>query len=354
MPSLGTGGAERAVVTLSNYLSNEYDIIIVTLNNIPTNYVLKNNINVYNVEVRKFKSTNFLKALINNLQILIRINRITKKLDPNIIIGFTTTSNVFAIITALIGKRKSIICERANPRVYIPNMFWKLLRNLFYRKTNLLIVQSEFSLNYFASIVDKSKIYILLNPIDVRLYNKINLNSIKENIILTVGRLDANKNQEMLIRAFAELKINDWQLFILGDGFLKDYLIKLTKELKVEDQVKFFGNRPDVWKYYNKCKIFVFTSRSEGFPNVLLEAVIFGIPSISTNCESGPSNLIENNFNGFLIDVNNQEQLVEKLKHLILNNTEYNIMLENSIFCSKQYDPKAIVYQWKSIIDSVL
>lgn len=354
VPSLGTGGAERVVVTLANKFSLRNNVTIITLNNVKTNYFINNNIKLFNINNSKNSSSNFVIALFNNIKTLNRIFKISKDVKPDVIIGFTTTSNIFAIIIALIKGTKSIISERSNPLFYRPNLFWRTLRNFFYPKTDLLIVQTEYSLNYFASIINFKKIQILSNPIDENLFHKKDVGCKKENIILSVGRLDENKNHEMLIRAFGQLPSNNWKLQIVGDGILKEYLSEISKELNIHNRVNLIGNISNIWEYYNKSKIFVFTSRSEGFPNALLEADMFGIPIISTNCESGPSYIIKHNRNGFLIDVDNQKQLEIKLNLLISNENKYLKMLEYSVKNSQKYDPKIILSKWEYKIDKIL
>ncbi len=350
MPSLGTGGAERVGAILSNHLSKKYDVEIILLNHFGSVYELEKSINLHYAQTRIIKNSNILADILRNLIMLKRIYDIIIKINPSLIISLTTTSNIYCIFFALIGNRKSIISERSNPEDTIPNIYWRILRNIFYRYSDLLIVQSELSLNYFSSIIHKKKICILTNPLDVNLYNKKDFYSKKENIILTVGRLDTNKNQELLIRAFAKLNISNWRLLIIGDGVMKNSLKELCKKLKIDDRVDFLGNIPNVWKFYNLSKIFVLTSRSEGFPNVLLEAAMFGIPIVSSNCKSGPSEVVKNSINGFLFDVDNIEQLVDKLNTLTSDNITYDRILKNSIFSSKIYNPEVILQHWESEI----
>lgn len=354
VPSLGPGGAERVVVTLANKLVGKYNVTIITLNNEETNYKIDERIVIVCVKDTRQFSSNFIKALCENFKLIIRILKITKKNQSGLIVGFTTTANVLAIITSRLRKRKSIVSERANPEVYVPNSFWKALQNYYYPKTNLLIVQSRFSKDYFSKKVSPEKIMILPNPVDQEIYKHQNLGEDRENIVLTVGRLDANKNQELLIRAFANLPENDWYLYIVGAGVLKEYYMQLVESLQIEKRVVFTGNVSKVWEYYNRAKIFAFCSNSEGFPNALLEAVTLGVPSISTNCKSGPSELIEDNVNGFLIKINDQFALEEKLKQLMFNNENYQYMLRQAGRISQEFEPEKVLIRWCKVIESTI
>src|SRR5690606_22940547 len=112
------------------------------------------------------------------------------------------------------------------------------------------------------------------------------------------------------------IKNEDWALHIIGDGVNRNAYESLIKSLNIEHKVKLLGNKTNVDTYYNESSVFVFTSRFEGFPNALTEAMYFGLPSISTDCPSGPSELITDGYNGFLISVEDQQALEVQLKKL--------------------------------------
>lgn len=100
----------------------------------------------------------------------------------------------------------------------------------------------------------------------------------------------------------------------------KKNLIELCKKLRIDHRVNFTGSVKNIEDYYKKSDIFIFTSRSEGFPNALMEAYYFGLPSISTNCKFGPSDIISDNEDGFLIPVDSVSELRNKIKMLLENN----------------------------------
>jgi GalNAc-alpha-(1->4)-GalNAc-alpha-(1->3)-diNAcBac-PP-undecaprenol alpha-1,4-N-acetyl-D-galactosaminyltransferase len=211
-------------------------------------------------------------------------------------------------------------------------------------------VQTEFIKGFYQKTIKESKIKIIPNPIDEIILSTRKDYSERENVILTVGRLDANKNQRLLIEAFANLNVGNWKLVIAGDGVLREEYRKLTASLGIADQVDFVGNVNNISDYYNQAKIFVFTSQSEGFPNALLEAMAFGLPCISTDCPSGPSEIIKNNENGFLIDVNNKSQLEKKLTDL-MNNPKLCIEFSTKALKStERFEIQEIYKQWETLI----
>ena len=211
-------------------------------------------------------------------------------------------------------------------------------------------MQTDVIKGFYQKIIQESKIKIIPNPIDEIILSVRKDYSERENVILTVGRLDANKNQRLLIEAFANLNVVNWKLVIVGDGILREEYEKLTVSLGIADKVEFTGNVYNVWDYYNQAKIFVFTSQSEGFPNALLEAMSFGLPCISTDCPSGPSEIIKNNENGYLIEVNNRIQLEGQMTNLMNNQRLCLEFSAKALLSIDKYKLQEIYKHWEILI----
>ncbi|NMC40766.1 MAG: glycosyltransferase family 4 protein [Bacteroidales bacterium] len=143
----------------------------------------------------------------------------------------------------------------------------------------------------------------------------------KENWILTVGRLIKTKHHDRLIRIFSRLNAPGWKFIIIGGDALKQnnlpLLYKLVKEFVLTGSVIFTGNLSDIDEYYYKSKIFAFTSSSEGFPNVVGEALSAGLPVVSYDCVAGPSEMITDGENGFLVPVFDDDLFRKRLQQLI-------------------------------------
>lgn len=350
LPSLGAGGAERVVVNLANGLSNDKEVTIIALFKTSSVFEINNKINVFYCWPNEPTSSNAFIAFINNLSNIFKLNKLTKKHNFDILIGFTTSANVLSILVAKLNNIPCIISERANPKLFIPNKFWFILRKHLYKKCNFLVVQSKLSKDFFTKYLDPKKIEVLPNPLSTALQKK--RQSIqRENLILSVGRMDNNKNQEMQLRAFSRLKTNDWKMVLVGDGINRQYLENLSKKLNIANEVLFTGNIEDPSIYYNRSKIFIFTSRSEGFPNVLIEAMFFGLSIISTDCESGPAELISDGENGFLIPVDDEDHLVERLKELISNNKLLIDFGKKARLIGARHTLDKIIDNWLSLIN---
>jgi glycosyltransferase involved in cell wall biosynthesis len=147
-------------------------------------------------------------------------------------------------------------------------------------------------------------------------------------VIIAVGRLTEQKRFDRLLNAFALLKkeIKNVRLIVLGKGELFEKLNNLANELNIKDYVEFAGFQKNPWAWVSKAKIFVLSSDYEGFGNVIVEAMACGTPVISTNCLSGPNEIITHGKNGLLVPPADEKALAEAMRSLLENN-KLRIML---------------------------
>ncbi|WP_047546297.1 glycosyltransferase [Psychroserpens sp. Hel_I_66] len=352
--SLASGGAERVISNLSNTLIENYEIIIITFSESKPFYNLDQRIKVISCLDKIEQPKSIFQSLKLNYLLTKRIFQILKKEHVNVSIGFITSANILSTIASKFYGIPCIISERNNPLVEEVPKFWVLLRSLVYPLADKMVLQTEGVKKIYENKIRKNKISILPNPIASELTNLRDHTIKKENLILTVGRLDENKCHEDIIQAFKTIKVHNWKLLIIGDGDKKEKLIKLIKSSHQSDKIKIISKVKDIENYYNKASIFVFTSKTEGFPNALLEAMHFGLPSISTNCDFGPSDLINDGTNGFLIPLNDSIVLRERLSQLIDSKKLRHIFSQRSIQRTENYESKKAVAQWEQLINSLL
>jgi glycosyltransferase involved in cell wall biosynthesis len=136
--------------------------------------------------------------------------------------------------------------------------------------------------------------------------------------ILTVGRFKSQKNQTLLINAFAKIKsISNAKLMLIGNGNDADKLQELVAKLGISDQVEFLGYQNDPTPFYATADLFVLSSDYEGFANVIVEALSFGLPVVSTDCPSGPSEILENGRYGRLVPVGDVDALAQAIEETL-------------------------------------
>lgn len=306
--SLGRGGAEKVVSILSNDYSKrgwKVDIILLLFNNIDYNI---------NKNVRIFDFTGKYKHRIANLPNWIKnIRSYMKQNRPDIILSFAARINIITYIASIGYTKKIFVSERNDPKKDGRTKLIDLATKYIYPKTNGVIFQTKRAKSYFQKV--KNGI-IIPNPIEVSTIANEN----KSKKIVAVGRLTKQKNHKMLINAFSRIiqEFPEYKLEIYGQGELKEELLNQVKELKLENSVYFMGNVSNIHECISDADVFVLSSDYEGLSNALLEAMMMGLPCISTNC-AGSDEYVKNNENGILVPVNDEDLLSESIRKMLLD-----------------------------------
>ncbi|GGZ70385.1 glycosyltransferase family 4 protein [Algibacter mikhailovii] len=352
--TLGAGGAERVVTTLSNELVENYDVHIILLTKCEPFYKLNTRVKLYFCREAYKPSNNIFQALKGNYSLYKTISGYLKKEKINLAIGFMTGANNLAILASRKNNIPCIISQRIYSKKSSTKLSNRVIRNFLYRKASFLVVQTTEIKAEFESILESNKIVILKNPISPELSEARDVEFKKENIILNIGRLSSQKAQDVLIRAFANIENENWKLIIIGKGEKQKNYEALIDELNLKKKVELMGRSKDIAHYYNKSKIFAFTSIFEGFPNALTEAMHFGLPCISTDCPTGPSKLINNNHNGYLIPMGDQKQLEHCLSSLIQNKNLRDKFGSNARKSVQSYKADAVTLEWIGLFEKLL
>jgi GalNAc-alpha-(1->4)-GalNAc-alpha-(1->3)-diNAcBac-PP-undecaprenol alpha-1,4-N-acetyl-D-galactosaminyltransferase len=317
IPSLQTGGMERVMSELANYFC--------TIRNIETHLVLYG----LRPKISFFLTKNLIihtpqKKYNNKMKLWFLLKRFfylratIKKINPYCLLSFGEVWNSFVILSLFGLPCKIYISDRCSPEKKFTFLHSKL-RRILYPLTSGVIAQTEKARQAYKAQFKHENVIVIGNPI--RQIMDLNKSTERKNIIITVGRLIESKHHDRLIELFAKLPAPDWELIIVGDDALNQKNHKklevLIKDLNQDHRIFLAGNQVDVDSYLMRSKIFVFTSSSEGFPNVIGEAMAAELPVISFNCVAGPSEMILNGINGFLIPTNDYASLYKRLKELI-------------------------------------
>lgn len=318
IPSLGPGGMERVMAELANFFSTVPETVVhLVLYGIDRKIFYSLNDRVI-IHTPPFQFVNSTRTL-STLKTLFFLRNTIKGVKPTTILSFGEYWNSFVLL-ALYGLKFPIyISDRCQPDKNLGKIHM-ILREWLYPRAKGIIAQTEKAKDIYHGYFPKSNIKVIGNPI--REIKSINIIE-KENIILTVGRLIKSKNHDKLIEIFARINNSNWKLIILGGDAQKQKnmsrLKELVRTLEVENNVILAGNISNVEPYYLKSKIFAFTSSSEGFPNVIGEAQSAGLPTIAFDCIAGPSDMIEDGKNGYLIPLFEYSTYENKLKELMKN-----------------------------------
>jgi len=346
---LGPGGAERVLSQIANYFSEmNYEVSIIIFNEFEKEksfYPLNSAIKI--IKINNYKKNIVLYSKIRSLiNIVFSLKEVFQKEEPDIIISFITLTNIFSTIAATMARKKIILSEHTNYKRNSKDILG-FFRYIIYPFANAVVVLTNHDRAEYSFV---KNVYTIHNPL--LLENKY-LNIKREKIILGVGRLIHLKGFDLLIKAFYKLKTKDWKLVIVGEGPERNKLESLINNLGLNEYVSLAGLTTDVEKYYKKASIFVLSSRTEGFPGALCEAMGYGCASIAFNCHTGPSDIINNKVNGVLVEPENEEQLSCEIQNLIDNREYRKILSSNSKKILDQLDITKITKKWLTIIKDV-
>lgn len=339
--ALTSGGAERVISIISSKFFKHFEEIeIIMYYDKEIFYDLNREIKLRILE-KETKSKNILKNIL-----WLRKNIPSK----SIFLSFSAPFNMIAILAFLFKDMEIIVSERSDPNFVPTNKLIQKIRDFLYYFADRIICQSEESKNYFNKKIRK-KIKVINNPIYISEEVGSALLEKKENEIVTVGRLEKEKNQRFLIKVFSEfLKIYpNYKLIIYGEGKERKNLENYIRFLEIEDKVKLPGTTKDIHRKIKKSKIFILTSDYEGMPNALLEAMSLGLPCITTKV-SGIQEIVKNKNNGIIVKNNSQEILKEIIKIIENNNYAYSLGYEATKIYENLNEEK-IAKKWLEVLN---
>ncbi len=338
-PSMRYGGRERVLSILVNYFAEKKGInvhLIIYGKNRDICFNISPKVNILKPE---WEFNENIKT-VSTIRTLLYVRRTVKATHADIMVSFEEIWNRFALLATVGMKIHKVISNRNSPiRNY--GKFDAFLAKILYPQADLLIAQTQVAKEIYERKYKLKKCIVIGNPIK-KLESETLQSAHRENIIITVGRLMSGKNHDRLIRIFAQTQHQGWKFFIVGGDFAKQNnmsrLKNLCGELGVSDDVVFTGAQPDVYKYLLRSKIFVFASEKEGFPNVIGEALAAGLPVISYDCVAGPSEMIEDNRNGYLMPMHDDNLFKNRLELLMSNEKLRRQMSKEAVNSISRFD----------------
>jgi len=358
--AMNLGGAQRVVSILCDHWSQRG--FKVTLISTFTGKTIQHYNVSPDIRLLSLKNSPLFKnnKLINLIWKLKQLRKIFKEENPDYIISFLTRVNVASALSTIGLKTPVIISERTwTPFAKLSKRFFWFYRILF-KHIDKIIVQTEKSKLWLSNYFPGLNSFVIPNPVLYPLPNNEfksehpdSILSKQRKVILASGRLHAFKQFDLLISSFSRLQDQfcDWDLVILGDGEEKKNLETLITNLNAHDRIFLAGSVSNIADWYQRADLFVLSSLVEGFPNVLLEAMTYGLPCISFDCDTGPSDMIEHGYNGFLVNpIEKENGLVNALKLVMSNEEIRKKFSNNSILLREQYSSANIMKQWDDLL----
>lgn len=353
--NLSSGGAERATVSLANYFAlHSQDVEIITFNSVDSFYPLEESVSVRTAELGELEQSASAKRLFGSIKRIIAIRRLVKSLQLDVLIGMSFAMTWYAVLATMFTKTKSVGTERSNPYRYKATKLNTFLRKFFYNFTDGYVFQTRRAAQFFGNKKSERDI-IIPNAIFNETVYSLSPPAERKKIICATGRLIKLKRFDLLIDAFAKIadQIPDYMLFIFGDGEEKEDLENQIEYLGLKNRIILAGTDPQAVKFVNFASVFVLSSDFEGMPNALLEALAMGVPCVSTRCEMGPDELIENRVSGILTDVGSSEQLAEAILEIIENPDFAKKLSENGRKLLKTHSIENISRQWLDYLSRI-
>lgn len=340
--SFDSGGAERVVSILANnYVEQGYKVDVLMLLDDKITYRIDNRINIQNLYERNGS------IIYRFFKLIWVVRRYIKREKPDKIISFLTKVNIIGLLSSIGLDEDIYVSERNDPyhekRGYIVNILTKLTYSM--KNCKRVVFQTKYEADFFPRFIQSKGIEIY-NPIQVSCGRKEPIHK-----IVNVGRLFEQKNQQLLINSFAHIyrKYPQYKLCIYGDGPLKNQLILQAEQLKIKEAVFFSGKVANIHECIADAEFFVMSSNYEGLSNALLEAMMMGIPCITTNV-SGIDEIVKNGDNGLLVKANCKEEMVKAMNLIIEDKTLREKLGQKAKETSMLFKPSAIADKWLQVI----
>lgn len=350
------GGVAKVLSVKTNYLIEKlgYQVALITQNrgNLPLFFSFNQKINVFDFQL----SNNKLKLILDYKN---QVSSIIKHVNPDVIVVSDNGLKGF-LFPFIINTKIPIVFEVHGSKFNEEHYYKKNTVTSFFHKLKYKIRNYGASkFDYFIALSNESALEwniknttIIPNPIEISHSSVSKLNS---NKVIFVGRHSYEKGVDRLLKIWklTAAKYPNWMLEIYGKSDNNRQYIKLSKELELGNSIFFSEPITAIHEKYLEASLCIMTSRNEGFPMVLLEAMNAGLPIVAFDCPVGPKSILTNNEDGFLIDDGNFDDFVSKLSLLIEEGSLRKKMGENAKKNVSKYNLDEVMNQWKVFFETL-
>lgn len=356
--SLGPGGAERVITILANaFAQHGWHTLIITLVHAERQfYPLDPRVRSISL-LRLNGRRNVLAKIANGLAALKKIRRTVQLNRSDVVVSFLTETNVLAILALAGTGVPVVVSERTDPLLHKLPWVWRLLRRCSYRASAALVIQTEALREWAKRLVPDSRISVIPNPIPSRAFVTQSADSsLPQVFISAMGRLVYVKGFDILIEAYSTIaaRYPHIKLVILGEGPDREQLRDIAAKFRVSDSVHLLGHRTDPFSVLGRALLFVQSSRYEGFPNALAEAMSIGLPVVASDCSHGLRAIIAHEENGLLVPPDDAGALACAMLRLIENDSLRGRIAANGKRSVESLDTPLIATKWKDLISLLL
>lgn len=334
------GGAERIASILLNHLCENHNVTAVIFNDKQPTYPLNTKIKIQKITV---------DGKIRILHPIERINKIQKTIQdvaPDLIISFLVEVNNYILISNIFQRKKIIVSERTTIQRH-QTLGIAIPRRFLYNMANIVVLTSYDDFHHSKWLKNKTVIH---NPTIFESFSNYNN---RDKSIVAIGSQNRwyVKGFDLLIQAWAKIAIShpNWSLLFIG-ATNNDHISKMAQSFGLEKQIEFLGWKDNIDKILRTKSIYVLSSRNEGFPNSLLDAMSQGCACVAFNCKTGPNEIITDGKSGLLANNGDVNDLTAKLQMLIDDENLRQRLSAGAVEEAKRFDKELIMKQWDKLI----
>jgi len=277
---------------------------------------------------------------------------------PDAVISFMEVTNMLTLLATRRLSPPVVVCERADPSHQEIGRLRRWVRQRLYPWSDAIVVQSEDIARWARTLVTAGVVRIIPNPVrPLRIGPDAEPRPVDgQHVIVSMGRLSPEKQIDFVLRAFARVaKDNpDWCLAVLGEGPDRESLHKLAGELGIATRVRWMGMVAEPERVLHHADLFVLSSRYEGFPNALLEAMACGLPVVSFDCPSGPRHIIRDGIDGLLVPAQDLDGLTVAMRRLMSDPTERRRLGTRAVEVSDRFGLDRVMAMWDDLVHDVI
>jgi GalNAc-alpha-(1->4)-GalNAc-alpha-(1->3)-diNAcBac-PP-undecaprenol alpha-1,4-N-acetyl-D-galactosaminyltransferase len=358
--ALGAGGAERVMATIANYWAEHgWHVTLLTLDDgrEPPFYHLHDAIHLRPLAIAG-GSPNPLRRVRLSLKRILALRRALAASDPDLVISFIDRINILTLLASRGLRVPVIVSEHIDPAQRPLGRGWKITQKWLYRYGSSVVLLTESALPYFPRRV-RQRARVIPNPVVVHRNGRVCENCDElpmARTLLAMGRLDEQKGFDMLLQAFASVALHHpaWSLVIWGDGPQRPFLEARRDALGLRERVSFPGLTKQPFEHMARAHLFVLSSRYEGFPMVLCEAMACGLPVVSFDCPSGPRDIVRDGVDGLLVPPNDVLALAAALDRLMSDENARHRLAQRAPEVLERFGLERVMGMWEETITSLV
>lgn len=350
LAALQAGGAERVVAEVSaGMVAKGWSVEIITFDHPDDPIYHPLDPRVACTRLALPNQGGGVRGAIRSIRRATALRRILRKRKTDVVIAFLTKINVIALAAGWGLGRPIVVSERNNPLRQKAHPAWNRLTSLLYARASRIVIMSERSRQALPG-ASRARAAIIPNPVRPRGLRTIS----STKAFVAVGRLTQQKGFDILLEAFAAIapSLPDWQLVIFGDGPDREALECQRARLGLQDRIFLPGATAVPGSWIDQTSIFILSSRYEGWPNALAEALAAGLPAIAFDCDFGAAEMVKDDATGVLVPAEDTDALASAMYHLALDpqrRERLGAAASKQMLC---YSPDRIVSRWCDLVET--